>query len=1180
MRRFGSVTVSVMLAVGLLAGLPHAAQPAQAATASAPKASQAHPIKGQSFTVSGRLTTKGVRPVVLQRKVGSKWVQVATGQTTSTGAYSFTTSLSVPATKLRVVAMKVTLGKKTYPKIVSKVTSLRTVSVTPAIPIAAETFAVAETLGKSGARPVVLQRKVGTTWVQISSGQTTKSGYFTFSVSLPATSDLRVVAPKAKVGKKKYSQVTGKTFRVIATTQEGTISLPSSGATQQALVATATFTPARAGRVVELQQMVGTTWTTVATGTQDGSGSAVLGLTPTVAGTFTYRAVAVTSQGAAAVATPPASVSVTSGVAALSIVTEAVTAAIVGEQFNAVLLVAGGTAPYTWSAVGLPQGIALSADGKLAGKPTTPGTYTVHLAATDAASRHAETDVQIVVGPSVGISNDDLPTALSGDDYDANLTGTGGTAPYTWAQTGLPAGIALSTDGHLSGITTSVGDHLVNLTITDANNKTATKVVSFTVIASLAITTTTLPDGVVGTVYATTLTAGNGALPYVWSATGLPDGLELSSAGVLSGTPSVAKTYPDAKITVRDANNKTTSTTFSITIKASVTITTTALPRGVVAAAYSTDLAATGGTTPYTWTATGLPEGLTLSEGGVLSGTPATAGSFTVHLSILDGKGATAATDLSLLITDALAISTDVLPGLVSGAAYSAALTGTGGTPDYTWTASGLPDGITLSADGHLSGTTTAVGVHSVQLTLTDANAETATKTVSFTVTAALSITTASLPDGIVGTAYTATLTATGGTPDYTWTASGLPDGLTINETTGTISGTPTTAGSNTSVSITATDAALVTQTRAFSVTVASGGVKAIAAGANHMCALSAVGGVKCWGSNYQQQIGDPAIGNFITRPMAIPGLSSDTAAIAVGSTHNCILTTAGGVKCWGPNGAGQLGNNSTTTSATPVDVTGLTSGVTAITAGNGYSCALTTTGGVKCWGYNSYGQLGNDSTSNSSTPVDVTGLTSGVIAIGAGANHTCAVTEAGAVKCWGFNSYGQLGNNSITTSKTPVDVSGLSSGFSAVTGGTQHSCALTAAGGVTCWGMGVSGQLGNGLATTSQTPVNVSGLSTAASISAKTNHGCAVTATGGAKCWGYNGYGQMGNGTKTSANTPVNVTGLTSGVTAITTGDNHSCALTATGGVKCWGLNSSGQLGDGTTATATTAVDVLGLDG
>ncbi|MGA9350442.1 MAG: hypothetical protein WBW48_16795, partial [Anaerolineae bacterium] len=185
--------------------------------------------------------------------------------------------------------------------------------------------------------------------------------------------------------------------------------------------------------------------------------------------------------------------------------------------------------------------------------------------------------------------------------------------------------------------------------------------------------------------------------------------------------------------------------------------------------------------------------------------------------------------------------------------------------------------------------------------------------------------------------------------------------------------------------------------------------------------------------------------------------------AIAAGYRHTCALT-AGGVKCWGYNGYGQLGDGTWTWRNTPVDVSGLTSGVTTIAAGSYHTCALTAGGGAKCWGHNNNGQLGDGTTTNRNTPVDVSGLTSGVDAIAAGSYHTCALT-AGGVKCWGLNDYGQLGDGTTTNRNTPVDVSGLTSGVAAIAAGYYHTCALTA-GGVKCWGRNNNGQLGDGTTT------------------------------------------------------------------------------------------------------------------
>ena len=348
-------------------------------------------------------------------------------------------------------------------------------------------------------------------------------------------------------------------------------------------------------------------------------------------------------------------------------------------------------------------------------------------------------------------------------------------------------------------------------------------------------------------------------------------------------------------------------------------------------------------------------------------------------------------------------------------------------------------------------------------------------------------------------------------------------------------------------------------------------------AGLGHTCALTSAGGVKCWGYNYNGQLGDGTTTDSST-PVDVSGLTSGVTVIAAGDYHACALTSAGGVKCWGDNSEGQLGDGTTTVRSTPVDVSGLT-GVTAIAAGFERTCAVTAVGGVQCWGDNTAGQLGDGMATDSSTPVDVSGLTSGMTAVATGDTHSCALTSAGGIKCWGDNFYGDLGNGTTVNSSTPVDVSGLTSGATAIAVGFVHSCAVTAGGGVQCWGYNYNGQLGDGAATNSSTPVDVSGLTSGATaIATGFNHSCAVTAGGGVQCWGSNNLGQLGDGTTTSSSTPVDVYGLTSGVTSIAAGEDHTCALTSAGGVKCWGSNYIGQLGDGTTANRLTPVDVSGL--
>lgn len=355
-------------------------------------------------------------------------------------------------------------------------------------------------------------------------------------------------------------------------------------------------------------------------------------------------------------------------------------------------------------------------------------------------------------------------------------------------------------------------------------------------------------------------------------------------------------------------------------------------------------------------------------------------------------------------------------------------------------------------------------------------------------------------------------------------------------------------------------------------------GMTAVSAGGGHTCALSEEGGVKCWGLNMYGELGDGTWDDSFV-PVDVVGLSSGVVAISATAGHTCAITQEGGVKCWGYNEYGQLGDGSYDNSSVPVDVMGLSSGVVAISAGWGHTCALTEEGGVKCWGLNIYGQLGDGTLEDSAVPVDVEGLSSGVIAISAGGGHTCALTQGGEVKCWGLNFYGQLGDSTWTDSPVPVDVVGLSSDITAISVGGGHSCALTQSGDVRCWGDNEYGQLGNGTRDNSAIPVDVEGLfSNIVAISAGWGHTCAISQTEGAKCWGYNEYGQLGDGNIYDSLIPVGVLDFVLGGVVVSAGGGHTCVIAQSGGVKCWGYNNEGQLGDGSTEDKYKPVDVVGL--
>ncbi len=482
-------------------------------------------------------------------------------------------------------------------------------------------------------------------------------------------------------------------------------------------------------------------------------------------------------------------------------------------------------------------------------------------------------------------------------------------------------------------------------------------------------------------------------------------------------------------------------------------------------------------------------------------------------------------------------------------------------------------------------------------------------------------------PDGSVRTSDT-TCSLTQGTDYYyrlgysigTWTA---PDSTWVEETTKTRAALTPSATSKTSSSISlgwdtasephkayteytlqrstssdGSDPVALTVTGDTSYTDVGGldptrSFSTVATGGSHTCGI--IGSdLYCWGlnSNGQLGLGDS---NPRTVPTKVTALDDKTVtAVSAGTNYTCAIAD-GKVYCWGEGTSGQLGNGTNNTSYSPERVSGLSGTATAVSAGSSHTCALVD-GAAYCWGANSHGQLGNDSTNNSNTPVAVS--TSGdmgsqtVSAIAAGGSHTCAVGSDHRAYCWGYDASGQLGSEYTYTYRcwifftcsstdmrdrtTPaaVDTSGAmgTRSVTAITAGTSHTCAV-ANGAAYCWGLGASGQLGN--SATSSTylsrAVTTSTMSdTVTAVSAGDDSTCAI-AGGAAYCWGVGSSGQLGNGASSNSSSPVAVSeagAMKAGtVTSIASGMSHSCAV-SDDLAYCWGSGDNGRLGNRTTTS------------
>lgn len=486
-----------------------------------------------------------------------------------------------------------------------------------------------------------------------------------------------------------------------------------------------------------------------------------------------------------------------------------------GVAYSTTFSASGGSTPYTWSVASgaLPAGLTLgTSTGTVAGNPTAVGTASFTLRATGSDGSSSTRAFSIRVAAPLAISTATLPNASLGVAYSQALASTGGQSPITWtlkAGSGLPAGLVLSSAGTISGTPTAGGTTSFTVVATDGGSpsvRTAEKALSITVVAPPTIATGALPDGTTGIGYSSTLVASGGATPYAWSlaAGSLPAGLTLSGAGVITGTPSAVGTAAfTVRVTGSDGGTSTWAT--SIRVAAPIAISTTTLANASLSQPYAVTLGSTGGQSPITWsvTAGSLPAGLTLSSGGVISGTPTVSGtaSFTVRATDAGSPTQrTASQALSLTVVPPPAVTASVLNDGTIGAAYSVTLAATGGAAPYTWSlASGsLPAGLTLSSAGVISGNPTTAGTSSFTVKVTGTDSGASTWSTAILVAAPLAVSTTSLATPVLGTAYAQTVASSGGTGPFGWSISSgsLPPGLSLAGATGAISGTPTTAGS------------------------------------------------------------------------------------------------------------------------------------------------------------------------------------------------------------------------------------------------------------------------------------------------------------------------------------------------------------------------------------------------
>jgi hypothetical protein len=587
------------------------------------------------------------------------------------------------------------------------------------------------------------------------------------------------------------------------------------------------------------------TWALTAGALPDGLTLSAVGVidgTPTTSGTSNFTVGLTDSSSPPLTASKPLSILVQPALAitTTSPLPTGVAGAFYAQQFTSV-----GPSPVTWSVASgtQPPGLQLSQTGALTGVPQVAGTYvfTVQASASNPTQTAQQTFV-VTINSALNITTQVLPTAVAQASYSTTLTATGGIAPYNWTATAPPPqGLTLSGSGVLSGVPTTAGTFSFTAQVTDSNNPAQqdSQNLVLVVSSSLAVVTSTLPDGEAGKTYNFTLTAGAGTQPYSWSVQSgaLPAGLNLATDGTLSGTlaSNAAGTYNfTAQVSDNSSPTQTATKPLTLRIRGPLEITTPSLlPIGMFNPSapvfYFKQLEITTEQTSLAWTVVSgaLPPGITLSPTtGLLSGFPTTPGTFDFTVKV-DGSNPVQTTQKAfrIIINPPLTIRTPpVLPDAFLGVGYSQALTADGGLAGYTWSnpGGGLPPGLTLSSAGIISGTPGGVGTYNFVIQVDDSFSptQTARSTFSLRVNNSLRISTESLPNAIRNLAYSKQLEATGGTAPLNWVINSgtLPNGLTLTAA-GLISGTPTNVEAK-FVTITVTDSRGLSASKDFTITV------------------------------------------------------------------------------------------------------------------------------------------------------------------------------------------------------------------------------------------------------------------------------------------------------------------------------------------------------------------------
>ncbi len=522
---------------------------------------------------------------------------------------------------------------------------------------------------------------------------------------------------------------------------------------------------------------------------------------------------------------------------AINVTPTTISGGVVGAALTRTFIQTGGSGTIAWSVTGnLPDGLALDAtSGQLSGTPTSAGSFALIVRATDSNGCFGERSYTLVITcQSIDVTPATLPIGSVNTAYSTTFVQSGGVGTIAWSVIGdLPAGLTFdSSTGRLSGTPTVAGFFSLVIKATDANGCFGQRALQLTIACqAITLSPTTLPAGSIGTAYNQTVTQSGGVGTITWSASGtLPAGLIFNTATqTIVGTP-VNPGSSTFSLRATDANGCFGERQYTLTIACpAITITPQSIANGTVSTPYSQLLGQTGGTGTIVWVAAGsLPAGLTINANtGLLSGTPTTTGSFNFTVRAIDSKGCYGERSYQMLIAcPTIALSPASLPAGTAGTAYSQQLVQTAGVAPITWSTTGsLPPGLTLnSSTGLLSGTPTAIGTFNFDVRATDANSCFGSLSYQIVIGCpTIVITPIVLSFAPINVDFSLSFTQSGGVGSISWNATGnLPPGLSLDSSTGVLTGTPTSTGTYT-FTLRATDGNLCFGERIYTLLVTDG---------------------------------------------------------------------------------------------------------------------------------------------------------------------------------------------------------------------------------------------------------------------------------------------------------------------------------------------------------------------